>query len=97
METLLEAQFDSRQSFYGKARVKTKDGIHTLVSYTTEVAQVNPSEKTFTVNGYYSPTTSRHINEFLLQHEVITTRLSKGDLESVICPSLIGGGWNEVG
>lgn len=68
MQTLLMPQYDSRKSFYGKARVSTNpvDGALELVSYTTRVADI--SEGVARVFGTYSPTTLRHIKEFLLQN-----------------------------
>lgn len=72
----LEAVYDSRKSFYGKAKVITEmweDGvIHTikLQSYRTIVAKIDVTEadRTATVFGTYSATTLRHIKEFLRQY-----------------------------
>lgn len=66
MKTLeLTPQFDSRASFYGKARIEF-DGLTTnLISYETKVATVLNGE--VEVFGTYSSTTLRHIKEFLLQ------------------------------
>ena len=71
----LEPKYDSRKSFYGKAKVYSDDAGHLLLmSYSTIVAEITdgiatedgrPSVK---VNGYYSQTTARHINDFLYQH-----------------------------
>jgi len=62
----LAPRYDGRKSFYGKARVEqTDDGRLVLYSYNTKVAEI--------VNGVpivydtYSPTTLRHIKEFLKQ------------------------------
>lgn len=63
----LSTQYDSRQSFYGKARVINNDGDLELVSYNTRVAIVYP-DHTAQVFGSYSATTLRHIKEFLLQN-----------------------------
>ena len=35
-----------------------------LFSYTTHVATYNKETNTFTINGYWSRTTSKHINTF---------------------------------
>lgn len=77
----LECRFDSRQSFYGKAEVKTEQttGKHgetilkDLYSYGTLVAKVLYSyidgvEKTsYVCMGKYSQTTTRHQKEFFRQ------------------------------
>lgn len=63
----LSAIWDSRKSFYGKARVKNNDGDLELISYNTRVAVVYP-DGTASVYGTYSSTTLRHIKEFLLQN-----------------------------
>lgn len=57
---------DSRKSFYGKAQVIEHDGVKTLKSYSTHVARIKDGKAT--VNGTYSPTTLRHIKEFLIQN-----------------------------
>lgn len=67
----LEPRFDSRKSFYGKARVRIEGTHSILTSYSTDVARVIPgndsSEDRAIVYGNYSATTSRHVKEFLLQ------------------------------
>ena len=82
----LEPKYDSRKSFYGKAKVYSDDVGHLLLmSYSTIVAEITdaiatedgkPSVK---VNGWYSATTSRHINDFLYQHGFDT--MSKKEME----------------
>jgi len=62
----LRAINDSRNSFYGKANVINEDGKTKLKSYSTIVAYIENDKAV--VNGTYSPTTLRHIKEFLLQH-----------------------------
>jgi hypothetical protein len=63
----LETRYDSRKSFYGKAVVIVKnDGTKQLRSYNTIVAEITP-EGSAEVYGTYSPTTLRHIKEFLKQ------------------------------
>jgi hypothetical protein len=67
----LSANYDSRASFYGKARVNVEGAVMQLVSYSTTVAEITtlPSgQKTASVFGTYSQTTLRHIKEFLLQN-----------------------------
>jgi len=67
MEYELQTQYDSRKSFYGKAKVEVKDGVHYLYSYDTLVAEYNEKTGEVDVKGWYSATTARHINEFLQQ------------------------------
>lgn len=72
----LSTRYDSRASFYGKARVEVNDdGVMHLISYTTHVATIFPDNSTgrqeparAEVYGTYSQTTLRHIKEFLLQN-----------------------------
>jgi hypothetical protein len=67
MTTLLDTQFDSRASFYGKAHVSTNGhGDQILTSYTTDVAAIADGKAK--VYGTYSATTLRHIKEFLKQN-----------------------------
>jgi len=61
----LEAIHDSRKSFYGKAKVRTVGNRSTLISYGTEVAYIEDGKAV--VIDTYSPTTLRHIREFLQQ------------------------------
>ena len=67
----LGCRYDSRQSFYGKARVEEfSDGSEILWSYSTAVACItleNGVRKAH-VRGQYSPTTTRHIKEYLKQN-----------------------------
>ena len=65
-ETKLQPRYDSRKSFYGKARVENEDGKKVLYSYNTKVAEIVDGKPT--VFGLYSSTTTRHIKEFLLQN-----------------------------
>lgn len=63
----IKSEFDSRKSFYGKARTYQKeDGTKVLISYNTEVAEIKDGKPI--VHGLYSPTTTRHIKEFLKQN-----------------------------
>lgn len=59
----LEARYDTRKSFYGKAQViDYGNGYMELKSYDTIVSSVNNGKVTH--NGKYSMTTSRHQKEF---------------------------------
>ena len=59
--------YDSAKSFYGKAKVIEIGNDVFLVSYTTVVAFYNRETKIAQVVGTFSPTTLRHIKEFLRQ------------------------------
>lgn len=69
----LSPQYDSRQSFYGKARVEESDSTATLYSYNTKVVEIRKIAEDdvqvvlFNVPKLFSKTTTRHIKEFLKQ------------------------------
>jgi hypothetical protein len=74
----LTPEHDHAKSFYRKAMVRIHpDGSKTLRSYDTDVAELR-NGKAY-VKGAYSPTTLRHIKEFLLQHSYPAT--SKKQIE----------------
>jgi hypothetical protein len=63
----LQPIYDSRASFYGKAKVEqTAQGHISLISYGTYVAVI--INGIAEVYGTYSATTLRHIKEFLMQN-----------------------------
>ncbi len=62
----LSTKYDSRASFYGKARVEIEDTTKQLFSYNTHVASIKDGKPM--VFGTYSQTTLRHIKEFLQQN-----------------------------
>lgn len=70
----LEPKYDSRKSFYGKARVDARpDGSQILWSYFTPVCYIGKDgEVKLLTKGYYgwgsSPTTLRHVKDFLQQN-----------------------------
>lgn len=74
----LEPHHDSRKSFYGKAHVDERpDGTKVLYSYNTPVCMIKDGKVTLgraKMRGYdiavwnYSPTTLRHVKEFLKQN-----------------------------
>lgn len=66
MTTFLQPQYDSRKSFYNKATVTTTENGSYLSSYNTVVAQIENGKAT--INGTYSPTTLRHIKDYLYQN-----------------------------
>lgn len=62
----LETIYDSRNSFYEKAKVEVLENRINLYSYEALVAYI---ENGFAyITGDYSQTTLRHIKEFLLQN-----------------------------
>ena len=63
----LSPVYDSRKSFYGKAHEIYEGGNIKLQSYNTIVAQIS-SNGSVEIFGTYSPTTLRHIKDFLYQH-----------------------------
>lgn len=70
---LLDTRYDSRQSFYGKARIEANYPVVKLWSYQTNVATITyngqPDDKgMLEVFGTYSATTLRHIKEFAKQY-----------------------------
>lgn len=82
----LTPQYDSRKSFYGKAKVYRDDKGHILLmSYSTIVAEITDAiasedgKPHVKVNGWYSSTTARHINDFLYQYGFKT--MSKKEME----------------
>lgn len=83
----LQARFDSRQSFYGKANVIDTKTYLKLQSYDTIVAQYNKKTGMFTIlpnsqyapNGKYSQTTNRHIREFARQLGLTLESTQVGD------------------
>jgi hypothetical protein len=70
---LLDTKYDSRASFYGKARIEADYPDVRLWSYTTHVATITyngqPDDQgKLEVYGTYSATTLRHIKEFARQY-----------------------------
>jgi len=61
----LQARYDTRKDFYGKAQVRTEGNKKILRSYNTDVAYIENGKAH--INGLYSQTTTRHIKEFLRQ------------------------------
>lgn len=79
----LMARYDNRKSFYGKAHVLETDDHYILISYNTEILQLNKADGKITFlcrsEWAYSQTTNRHINEFLRQFTG-ETKLSKEEI-----------------
>jgi adenine-specific DNA methylase len=88
----LETRYDSRASFYGKARTETtRNDYETtidLYSYDTLVASIiwnyDKHTTTYKYLGHFSQTTTRHQKEFFKQHELsdkeIKELFAKGEL-----------------
>lgn len=77
----LSPQYDSRKSFYGKARVVVKDnGDYVLYSYGTPVATVRNGKRVPEEEYKASQTTNRHIKEFYRQFEDASTDIENCDI-----------------
>lgn len=88
----LEPMYDSRASFYGKARVRTTDDkekfVKELISYSTVVASYiidkHVNVEIYKYEGKYSQTTTRHQKEFFRQLGLSTSEIkelfNKGEL-----------------
>ena len=74
----LQARYNTQKSFYKKAEVLKYNNALYLKSYSTIVAKIDNGE--VVVNGWYSQTTARHINEFLQQNGF--EKMSKKEMES---------------
>lgn len=83
----LKARYDSRKSFYKKARVYYYENQIYLISYETIVAifKQNKGCVQYSIFGYYSPTTKRHIDEILEQLNLskVTTKELKNITDKV--------------
>lgn len=55
---------NNRKSFYGKAHVVDKNGVKTLISYTTPVARIDKNGQICRLWDGWSATTGRHIAAF---------------------------------
>ena len=67
----LHPRFDSRKSFYGKARVlEADDGLTILQSYDTNVCSIDAAGNFHRHWSGESATTMRHVNEFIRQHGI---------------------------
>ena len=63
----LQAIYDGRKSFYGKAHLIESDEKVELQSYDTIVATYHKNENKFVLHGDYSPTKLRNQKEFASQ------------------------------
>lgn len=78
----LKSVYSSQKDFYGKANVIVEGGQTKLKSYSTIVA-VKEGNKV-KVKGWYSKTTSIHINEFLRQNRAKSLTKKEMELEPII-------------
>lgn len=60
-----ELNATTQKSYYGKALVIEGKSTIKLQSYETIVAEFNKKTNKLKINGWYSMTTSKHINDFL--------------------------------
>lgn len=80
MITELQAIYTNQKSFYGKARIEHLDNGHKILhSYSTKVCELDNNNNIIDI-GYYSATTSRHINDFLQQNGLV--KMSKKEIEN---------------
>lgn len=63
----LQARFDARKSFYGKALVEESNGEYTLYSYNTPILKVGKNGVKQGLYNGWTQTTGRHIKEFTRQ------------------------------
>ena len=68
MTYYLTAQYDRHKQFYRKAAVNVFLGTLTLFSYKTVVAKIYKEKGIAEVYNLQSPTTLRHVMEFLKQN-----------------------------
>ena len=61
---IYELNARNQKSYYGKALVLENDNTIKLQSYETIVAVFNKKTNVLKINGWYSMTTSKHINDF---------------------------------
>lgn len=61
---IYELNATTQKSYYGKALVLEDDSTIKLQSYTTIVAYLDKKLNQLHIDGWYSMTTSKHINDF---------------------------------
>ena len=76
----LETIYSTQKSFYGKATItELENGHKILTSYNTNVCKLDQNNNIIEI-GYYSQTTGRHVNEFLMQHG--HNKMTKKEIEN---------------
>ena len=74
----LTPKFDSRKSFYGKAKIRFDGDRRLLLSYGTPVAFIEPDRLPVMLIGWDSTqTTLRHVKEFLKQNDYTAETLEQ--------------------
>ena len=74
----LTPKFDSRKSFYGKAKISFEGDRRLLLSYGTPVAFIEPDRPPVMLDGWDSTqTTLRHVKEFLKQNDFAADTLEQ--------------------
>jgi hypothetical protein len=73
-------QFDSRDSFGGKAKVIADNGKETLVSYCTPVVEFSNGKVKLLTDWNKSQTTVRHVKEYLCQKGLINPTDGKAEI-----------------
>ena len=74
----LTPKFDSRKSFYGKAKISFEGDRRLLLSYDTPVAFIEPDRLPVMLDGWDSTqTTLRHAREFLKQNDCTAETLEQ--------------------
>ena len=61
---IYELNARNQKSYYGKALILENNSTIKLQSYETIVAVFNKKNNVLKINGWYSMTTSKHINDF---------------------------------
>ena len=85
MEPYKLTPVNGRKSFYGKCEVHRINSIDRLVSYGATVAEYDPVTKEMTVYGWYSTTTTTHINAFLVYNGFPTLNKEQMENWNIIC------------
>lgn len=78
---IYELNATTQKSYYGKALVLENKSTIKLQSYETIVAVFNKKTNVLKIYGWYSMTTSKHINDFLRELGSCK-KLSKKDMEN---------------
>ena len=74
----LAPKFDSRKSFYGKAKIRLDGDRQVLLSYDTPVAFIEPDRLPVMLDDWdSSQTTLRHVKEFLKQNDFTADTLEQ--------------------
>ena len=64
----LKTIYSTQKSFYGKATItELENGHKILTSYNTNVCELDKNNNIVEI-GYYSKTTAKHVNEFIMQY-----------------------------